>query len=169
MDYIGGGELLQHIQQQRRFNEETVKFLVVQIVLAIGYLHKELNVIYRDLKPENILMDEQGYLKLADFGLAKQTDMSNSFCGTPEYVSPEMLDGTGHDKTLDWWALGILIYELLAGIPPFYSKDVNHMFYKIQHAELPWPDKAKNGFGFSPDATDIITKLLVKDKSKRLG
>jgi len=114
-------------------------------------------------------MDEQGYLKLADFGLAKQADMSNSFCGTPEYVSPEMLDGTGHDKTLDWWALGVLIYELLAGIPPFYSKDVNHMFYKIQHAELPWPDKAKNGFGFSPDATDIITKLLVKDKSKRLG
>lgn len=95
--------------------------------------------------------------------------MSNSFCGTPEYVSPEMLDGTGHDKTLDWWGVGILIFELLAGIPPFYSKDTDKMFYKIQYSEVPWPDKKKNGFGFSPSAIDIISKLLVKDKTKRLG
>jgi serine/threonine protein kinase len=95
--------------------------------------------------------------------------MSNSFCGTPEYVSPEMLDGTGHDKTLDWWAVGILIYEMLAGIPPFYSKDQDRMFHKIQHAQIPWPNKEKNGFGFSSTAIDIITKLLTKDKSKRFG
>ena len=94
----------------------------------MGYLHKELNVIYRDLKPENIILDKHGYLKLTDFGLSKQAEKSNTFCGTPEYVSPEMLAGTGHDKTVDWWALGILIYELLSGIPPFYDKDHTIMF-----------------------------------------
>ena len=131
MDYIGGGELFHHIQLKTRFKENEVKFLVIQIVLAIGYLHKEFNVIYRDLKPENIILDEHGYLKLTDFGLSKQAEESNTFCGTPEYVSPEMLAGTGHDKTVDWWALGILIYELLSGIPPFYDKDHSVMFENI--------------------------------------
>lgn len=101
------------------------------MVLAIGYLHKQFNVIYRDLKPENIILDEHGYLKLTDFGLAKQADFSNTFCGTPEYVSPEMLDGSGHDKTVDWWALGIIAYELLSGIPPYYDKDHSVMFQNI--------------------------------------
>jgi len=86
-------------------------------------------------------MDEYGYLKLTDFGLAKQCNKSNTFCGTPEYVSPEMLEGTGHDKTVDWWALGIMIYELLSGIPPFYDKDINIMFNNITHSEILWPDK----------------------------
>ena len=131
MDYIGGGELFHHIQLKTRFKENEVKFLAIQIVLAMGYLHKEFNVIYRDLKPENIILDEHGYLKLTDFGLAKQAEESNTFCGTPEYVSPEMLAGTGHDKTVDWWALGILIYELLSGIPPFYDKDHSVMFENI--------------------------------------
>ena len=81
------------------------------------------NVKYRDLKPENIIFDEHGYIKLTDFGLAKQADISNTICGTPEYLAPEMLSGESHDKNVDWWALGILIYELLAGIPPFYNKD----------------------------------------------
>ena len=131
MDYIGGGELFHHIQLKTRFKENEVKFLAIQIVLAMGYLHKEFNVIYRDLKPENIILDEHGYLKLTDFGLSKQAEESNTFCGTPEYVSPEMLAGTGHDKTVDWWALGILIYELLSGIPPFYDKDHSVMFENI--------------------------------------
>lgn len=96
--------------------------------MALGYLHKNLNVIYRDLKPENIILDEYGYLKLTDFGLSKQADYSDNFCGTPEYISPEMIEGTDHDKNVDWWALGILIYELLVGIPPFYNKDLEIMF-----------------------------------------
>jgi serine/threonine protein kinase len=131
MDYIGGGELFHHIQLKTRFKENEVKFLAIQMILAMGYLHKELNVIYRDLKPENIILDKHGYLKLTDFGLSKQAEESNTFCGTPEYVSPEMLAGTGHDKTVDWWALGILIYELLSGIPPFYDKDHSVMFENI--------------------------------------
>ena len=93
--------------------------------MALGYLH-EGKIIYRDLKPENILLDEQGYIKMADFGLAKINDSAdepNSFCGTPEYLSPEMIIGSGHDHTLDWWTLGVLIYEMIIGIPPFYNKN----------------------------------------------
>ena len=138
-------------------------------MLALGYLHQNHNVIYRDLKPENIIMDEYGYIKLTDFGLSKQAKESNTFCGTPEYVSPEMLEGTGHDKTVDWWGLGILVYELLAGIPPFYDKDHSSMFQKILKGEIPFPNKADHGFGFSKDAMNLIVNLLNRDKTKRLG
>lgn len=90
------------------------------------YLHKS-KIYYRDLKPENILLDSDGYIKLADFGLAKihtgENGETNSFVGTPEYISPEMLEGTGHDHTLDWWAFGIVLYEMLIGIPPFYHSN----------------------------------------------
>lgn len=96
------------MREERRFTEYRVKFYAASIALALGYLHK-CQILYRDLKPENILIDEKGYIRLADFGLAKLAQESNSFCGTPEYLSPEMLLGNGHDHTLDWWALGILM------------------------------------------------------------
>lgn len=96
------------MRKERRFTEDRVRFYSAQIAIALGYLHKS-KILYRDLKPENILIDETGYIRLADFGLAKNATESNSFCGTPEYISPEMLLGTGHDHTLDWWALGILM------------------------------------------------------------
>ena len=99
--------------------------------MALGYLHKS-KIYYRDLKPENILIGLDGYILLADFGLAKinnaDGDEPNSFCGTPEYLSPEMIVGSGHDHTLDWWALGVLIYEMLIGIPPFYHKNQHQMY-----------------------------------------
>ena len=127
MDYIQGGELKKHLTQRTRFGDFQAKFYCAQIAIALGYLHKS-GVIYRDLKPENILLDKDGYIKLADFGLAKIVSEgdreSNSFCGTPEYLSPEMIDGSGHDHTLDWWALGIITYEMLIGIPPFFSQDM---------------------------------------------
>lgn len=107
--YYRGGELFQYMREERRFAEDRVRFYSAQIAIALGYLHKS-QILYRDLKPENILLDEHGYIRLADFGLAKNAIESNSFCGTPEYISPEMLLGTGHDHTLDWWALGILMY-----------------------------------------------------------
>lgn len=122
-----GGELFKHLSEQRRFSEDRVKFYAAQIALALGYLHKS-NIYYRDLKPENILLGLDGYILLADFGLAKINEINdgtepNSFCGTPEYISPEMIVGSGHDHTLDWWALGVLIYEMIIGIPPFYHKN----------------------------------------------
>jgi len=135
------------------------------VALALGYLH-ESKILYRDLKPENILIDEDGYIKLADFGLAKMLgeQVANSFCGTPEYLSPEMINGTGHDITLDWWTLGILLYEMLVGIPPFYNQNKHKMYHLVEHGPIKWPNKEQHGFEVSAEAQDLVTKLLTKDK-----
>lgn len=120
-----GGELFHHLHLKRRFPEDTVKFYAVQVILAIGYLHSK-NIIYRDLKPENILLDINGYIKLTDFGLAKklpENTLTHSFAGTPDYMSPEIISNSGHNRMADWWSVGILIYECLVGTPPFYRKN----------------------------------------------
>ena len=155
MDYVDGGELFQYMRSQRHFQPSHVAFYTAQIALALSYLHSN-NIMYRDLKPENILVSKDGYLKLSDFGLAKQAKTSNTFCGTPEYISPEMLLGTGHDHTSDWWALGVLIYEMLTGIPPFYDKNRNVMFLNIERGKLRWPDQQRHGISVSDIAKDII-------------
>ena len=155
MDYVDGGELFQYMRSVRHFQQAHVAFYAGQIALALSYLHKN-SIMYRDLKPENILVSKDGYLKLSDFGLAKQAKLSNTFCGTPEYISPEMLLGTGHDHTSDWWALGVLIYEMLTGIPPFYDKNRNVMFLNIEKAKIRWPDPQRHGISVSDVAKDII-------------
>ncbi len=110
---------------------------------------------------------------LADFGLAKMTqskkDLTNSYCGTPEYLSPEMIIGNGHDHTVDWWTLGIVLYELLIGITPFFHRNPQRQLFLIQECPVAFPDKAKMGLDISQTAKDIIRKLLDKDKAKRLG
>lgn len=172
MKFVQGGELFKHLSEQKRFSEAKTKFYAAQIALALGYLHDS-DIIYRDLKPENILLGHDGYIMLADFGLAKilrqDEEEPNSFCGTPEYLAPEMIEGSGHDKTLDWWALGILIYEMIIGIPPFYNPNKDKMYSLIKQAHIRWPEKSKHGIEVSANARDLITKMLRKDRRTRLG
>jgi len=173
MRFVRGGELFMHLRNATRFPEERAKFYAVQVALAIGHLHKK-HIIYRDLKPENILMDEDGYICLTDFGLAKiLTDNAQafSFCGTPEYLAPEILNEKGHTFPVDWWALGILTYEMIVGFPPFYTGNSNNlkMYELIKKKPVYFPDPARHKIKMSDECKDFITKLLEKDPANRLG
>jgi len=124
------------------------------------------------LKLENILIDSDGYLKIIDYGLAKmigQEELSMSFCGTPEYLAPEMVNRTGHDKNVDWWALGVLIYEMLIGVTPFYNRNRNMLLMKIKNGKVIFPDRTRYRIDYSDEIVDLIAKLLHKDKEQRLG
>lgn len=165
LDYFQGGELFFHLKAKRRFSEDVARIYVGEIALALGHLHS-LGVVYRDLKPENILLDDHGHVCLTDFGLSKDIapdDQAHTFCGTPEYLAPEIVTGVGHGKAVDWWSLGILLYELTVGIPPFYSQNVNEMYNKIQHGVLRFPPF------LSEECKSIIVGLLNRDPTKRLG
>jgi len=171
MPFIKGGELYRFFKAKRRFKENEVKFYAVQIALALGYLHKK-GIVHRDLKLENILVDPNGYLKIIDFGLAKILDQDQStrtYCGTPEYLAPEMIRQTGHNFSVDWWALGILIYEMRIGVTPFFNKNKNILLMKIQRANVIFPDKEKYKIDYSDEFVDVILKLLAKDGNQRLG
>lgn len=167
MEFMRGGELFQHLRAEKAFPEERAKFYACCIVLGLGHLHNK-NYIYRDLKLENLLLDENGYAKLADFGLAKfikEEDKALTFCGTPEYLAPEVILGKGHNRPADWWSLGILIYEMIYGIPPFYSSSVQMMYKKAVTRDVVF----KPGIDISDEGKDIIVKLLNKTPEKRLG
>ena len=167
MPFVQGGELFQHLKNEKYFKEEKVKFYASIIGLSLEYLHNN-EIIYRDIKPENILIDADGYLKLIDFGLAKileNDEKATSFCGTPEYLAPEIIEGKGHGKSADWWSYGILIYELLFGISPFYFENIDKMYTFIVRADVRFPKKVK----VSDDAKDLIKMLLIKDPNLRLG
>jgi serum/glucocorticoid-regulated kinase 2 len=167
MEFMQGGELFQHLRRQKRFTEPQAKFYAACITLGLGHLHNK-NYIYRDLKLENLLLDEQGYAKLTDFGLAKfieKDEVALTFCGTPEYLSPEVILGKGHNRPADWWSLGVLIYEMLYGIPPFYSSDMQTMYRKAVKDKVVF----KSSPQISDNAKDIINKLLIKNQKNRLG
>ena len=167
MNFIRGGELFNHLHNCKFFPEEKAKFYSAIIGLALEYLHTH-GIVYRDIKPDNILIDEDGYLKLADFGMAKMLkdkEKAFSLCGTPEYFAPEIITREGHNKSADWWSYGILLYEMLYGIPPFYSKNTEKMFELITKSDLKFPKKIQ----ISDNAKDLIKKLLIKDQDMRLG
>lgn len=171
MPFIQGGELYKHFLNNKRFPEEVVKFYSIQIALAIGHLHSK-GIIHRDLKLENILIDKDGYLKIIDFGLAKilkDDETTRTLCGTPEYLAPEMVTQEGHDKNVDWWAFGVLIYEMLIGVTPFYNRNRAIMMNKIQKSKIVFPHKEKYNIEYSDEIKDLIIKLLTKAKDKRLG
>lgn len=171
MPFIRGGELYRFFKSKRRFKENEVKFYAAQIALALGYLHKK-GIVHRDLKLENILVDMNGYLKIIDFGLAKMLDSDSTtktYCGTPEYLAPEMISQVGHNFSVDWWALGILIYEMRIGVTPFFNKNKNLLLTKIQRAKVIFPDKEKYNLDYSDEFVDIVEKLLHKNQKQRLG
>mmetsp|Transcript_620 Transcript_620/g.1671 ORF Transcript_620/g.1671 Transcript_620/m.1671 type:complete len:389 (-) Transcript_620:214-1380(-) len=166
LNYLPGGELFYRLKREGRFSVERVRLYTAEIALGLGHLHS-MDMIYRDLKPENILLDEVGHVCLTDFGLSKEMvstpNAARTFCGTPEYLAPEILQGVGHGKAVDWWSLGTLVFEMLTGLPPFYSRNVNHMYEKILKAELRCPTYLPS------DVKDLIEKLLIRDSLRRLG
>ena len=163
MEYIIGGEFFSHLRKAGRFPNDTAKFYAAQITLVFGYLHS-MTILYRDLKPENILLDKQGHCKVTDFGFAKKVDYRTwTLCGTPEYLAPEIILSKGHGKAVDWWALGILLYEMLAGYPPFYDEDPLGIYQKILDGKIKFP------WHFDRNSKDLIKKLLTADLTKRLG
>jgi len=166
LNYLPGGELFYRLKREGRFSVDRVRLYTAEIASGLGHLHS-LDIIYRDLKPENILLDDMGHVCLTDFGLSKEMvntpNAARTFCGTPEYLAPEILQGVGHGKPVDWWSLGTLVFEMLTGLPPFYSRNMNHMYEKILKAELRCPTY------LAPDVVDLIQKLLVRDPVRRLG
>ncbi|XP_031151651.1 STKc_SGK domain-containing protein isoform X2 [Sander lucioperca] len=166
LDYVNGGELFYHLQRERVFLEPRARFYAAEIASALGYLHS-LHIVYRDLKPENILLDSQGHIVLTDFGLCKEGLEANgtttTFCGTPEYLAPEVLQKQAYDRTVDWWCLGSVLYEMLYGLPPFYSRNTAEMYNNILHnAPVLKPNVSNSG-------RELLEGLLQKDRTKRLG
>jgi len=171
LDYVNGGELFFHLKHEGKFSESRVKFYTAEISLALAHLHN-LGIVYRDLKPENILLDCDGHIVITDFGLSKQMMVppsgdtseatTHTFCGTPEYLAPEVLRGQGHGTPVDWWSLGTLVYEMLTGLPPFYSANTNVMYQKILSSELRFPPE------MSGDCRSFLSGLLERDPAKRM-
>jgi len=166
MDFINGGEVFHHLSNEKRFTEDRTRFYAAQIVIGIEYLHN-MGVIYRDLKPENLLLSAKGNIVMTDFGLSKQglqaaDSRTATFCGTPEYLAPEIIKGEEYTKAIDWWSVGTIIFEMLTGLPPFYTEDEENMYTKIMTADLDFPQY------LSPDVIDIISKFLRRDPLQRL-
>ena len=166
-EFMQGGELFYHLHREKFFSNERTQFYAAEIVLALDHLHKN-NCIYRDLKPENVLLDKDGHIKLADFGLSKimlEKSKAKAFtlCGTPDYLAPEILENKGYDKTVDWWSLGALIYEMLVGYSPFKMKKGEQLNIEKYKEPVPLYNH------FTPEAKMIITDLLVVEPNKRLG
>ncbi|PSR71716.1 hypothetical protein PHLCEN_2v12420 [Hermanssonia centrifuga] len=166
MDFVPGGELFTLLRRSNRFPDPVAKFYAAEVALALNYLHN-LDIIYRDLKPENILLNFDGHIKIADFGFAKYCNNTAwTLCGTPDYLAPEIIGNARYNKSVDWYALGVLIYEMLSGLPPFHEPDASPVVLYEKIAQGPtcirWP-------AFNTNATDLILKFMERDPSKRYG
>ncbi|XP_065214726.1 cAMP-dependent protein kinase catalytic subunit gamma-like [Planococcus citri] len=163
LEYCVGGEMHVHLKRQQKFEEKLCKFYAAQVVLALEYLHF-VGIIFRDLKPENIVIDRNGYLKITDFGFAKKIDRkkTKTICGTPEYYAPEILKKMQYSYPVDWYTLGILIYEMTSGRPPYRSSNMVRLFQQILDGQMKMPSH------FSPETIDIIQALTKQSTSLRL-
>lgn len=166
LEYLPGGEMFTQLEREGVFLETTARFYSTEVILALEHLHK-IGVIYRDLKPENILLDRKGHIKLTDFGLCKESirdnDMTHTFCGTIEYMAPEILTRKGHGKAVDWWSLGTFMYDMMTGSPPFVAENRKKTIEKILKAKLNFPQY------LSLAARDVLKRLLKREPTSRLG
>ena len=175
MDYVQGGDLYFHLRQHKKFDEPVVKLWIAELILAYGYLH-DLGIVFRDLKPENLLLDAEGHLHLADFGLSKQVEDAaqtlHTFCGTPYYLAPEIVNVTktrGYGKDVDWWAIGVLMFELLTGGPPFQGANLRGVYKSIvsqPHSRVANELKRNRA---SDLAQSLVIALLNRNAAERLG
>ena len=167
-DFMSGGELFWHLQKEGRFNEPRAKFYIAELILALKHLHEH-DIVYRDLKPENILLDANGHIALCDFGLSKanltKNDTTNTFCGTTEYLAPEvLLDEQGYTKMVDFWSLGVLVFEMCCGWSPFYAEDTQQMYKNIAFGKVRFPRDA-----LSTEGRNFVKGLLNRNPRHRLG
>jgi serine/threonine protein kinase len=167
-DYMSGGELFWHLQKEGRFDEKRAKFYIAELILAIQHLHQA-DIVYRDLKPENILLDANGHIALCDFGLSKanltKNDTTNTFCGTTEYLAPEvLLDESGYTKMVDFWSLGVLVFEMCCGWSPFYAEDTQQMYKNIAFGKVRFPRDT-----LSIEGRNFVKGLLNRNPKHRLG
>lgn len=166
MEYVNGGDLMFQIQRARKFDEPRARFYAAEVTLALMFLHRH-GIIYRDLKLDNILLDAEGHCKIADFGMCKEgmteSKLTQTFCGTPDYIAPEILQELEYDASVDWWALGVLMYEMMAGQPPFEADNEDDLFESILHDDVLYP------VWLSKEAVSILKGFMTKNPAKRLG
>jgi serine/threonine protein kinase len=165
-EFMQGGEMFFHLHKEKRFSNEKTRFYIIEIILAIEFLHKN-NMLYRDLKPENIMVDASGHIKLTDFGLSKMftktKEKAFTICGTPQYLAPEILSDEGYDNSVDWWSLGCVMYEMLVGRAPFRIPKGSYLSADLYKKKISIPEFVNN------DAKDLISKLLIPNPKNRLG
>uniref|UniRef100_A0A8C2IC95 Ribosomal protein S6 kinase n=1 Tax=Cyprinus carpio TaxID=7962 RepID=A0A8C2IC95_CYPCA len=166
LEYLSGGELFMQLEREGIFLEDTAGFYLAEISMALGHLHQK-GIIYRDLKPENIMLNNNGHVKLTDFGLCKESihdgTVTHTFCGTIEYMAPEILMRSGHNRAVDWWSLGALMYDMLTGAPPFTAENRKKTIDKILKCKLNLPPY------LTQEARDLLKKLLRRNASTRMG
>uniref|UniRef100_A0A8C5EE25 Protein kinase C n=1 Tax=Gouania willdenowi TaxID=441366 RepID=A0A8C5EE25_GOUWI len=166
MEYLNGGDLMFHIQSCHKFDLHRATFYAAEIICGLQFLHSK-GVIYRDLKLDNVLLDSEGHIKIADFGMCKENMLEEArtatFCGTPDYIAPEILLGQKYNSSVDWWSFGVLLYEMLIGQSPFHGRDEEELFQSIRTDNPTYPS------WLSKVTKDILIKLFVREPEERLG